>query len=137
MTVQAEAKPDQIQRPSQVRKPQLGCVCRRGRIIEWWSCERDELCLARREVSLQQTIVGQPVVWRHEAAEELLRYIEVLEECLGRKAQMEMLPLQAGDVPDTEADVTALSENVGYKPQVTVEEGVRNFVDWYRDYMKV
>ena len=65
---------------------------------------------------------------------ELLRYIEVLEECLGRKAVMEMLPLQAGDVPDTEADVTDLARVVGYKPKVTVEEGVRNFVDWYRGY---
>lgn len=68
---------------------------------------------------------------------ELLRYIEVLEECLGRKAQMEMLPLQPGDVPDTEADVSDLEADVGYRPQVTVEEGVRAFVDWYRDYMKV
>ena len=67
MTVQAEAKPNQIQRPSQVRKPQLGCVRRCGRIIEWWSCERDELCLPRGETSLQQTIVGQPVARRHEA----------------------------------------------------------------------
>jgi UDP-glucuronate 4-epimerase len=65
---------------------------------------------------------------------ELLRYIEVLEECLGRKAIMEMLPLQPGDVPDTEADVTDLARVVGYKPKVTVEEGVRNFVDWYRGY---
>ena len=65
---------------------------------------------------------------------ELLRYIEVLEECLGRKAVMEMLPLQPGDVPDTEADVTDLARVVGYKPKVTVEEGVRNFVDWYRGY---
>ena len=65
---------------------------------------------------------------------ELLRYIEVLEECLGIKAQMELLPLQAGDVPDTEADVSELAAAVGYKPVVTVEEGVRNFVDWYRSY---
>jgi UDP-glucuronate 4-epimerase len=65
---------------------------------------------------------------------ELLRYIEVLEQCLGRKAIMEMLPLQPGDVPDTEADVTDLARVVGYKPKVTVEEGVRNFVDWYRGY---
>jgi UDP-glucuronate 4-epimerase len=65
---------------------------------------------------------------------ELLRYIEVLEECLGRKAVMEMLPLQPGDVPDTEADVTDLARVVGYQPKVTVEEGVRNFVDWYRGY---
>jgi UDP-glucuronate 4-epimerase len=65
---------------------------------------------------------------------ELLRYIEVLEDCLGRKAIMEMLPLQPGDVPDTEADVTDLARVVGYRPKVTVEEGVRNFVDWYRGY---
>ncbi|WP_449448498.1 NAD-dependent epimerase [Thermomonas brevis] len=65
---------------------------------------------------------------------ELLRYIEVLEQCLGRKAQMELLPLQAGDVPDTEADVSDLIANVGYRPVVPVEEGVANFVRWYRMY---
>jgi UDP-glucuronate 4-epimerase len=65
---------------------------------------------------------------------ELLRYIEVLEQCLGRKAIMEMLPLQPGDVPDTVADVTELQRIVGYKPRVTVEDGVRRFVDWYRGY---
>jgi UDP-glucuronate 4-epimerase len=62
---------------------------------------------------------------------ELLRYIEVLEQCLGRKATMEMLPLQAGDVPDTEADVSGLIDAVGYRPKVSVEEGVRQFVRWY------
>ena len=67
---------------------------------------------------------------------ELLRYIEVLEDCLGRKAKMEMLPLQAGDVPDTEADVSDLIAGVGYCPVVPVEEGVANFVRWYRDYYK-
>jgi UDP-glucuronate 4-epimerase len=65
---------------------------------------------------------------------ELLRYIEVLEECLGKKARMEMLPLQSGDVPDTEADVTELIEAVGYRPKVSVEEGVAKFVDWYRGH---
>ena len=65
---------------------------------------------------------------------ELLRYIAVLEQCLGRKARMEMLPLQAGDVPDTEADVTDLVAGVGYRPVVSVEEGVERFVRWYRDY---
>jgi UDP-glucuronate 4-epimerase len=65
---------------------------------------------------------------------ELLRYIEVIEKCLGRKAQMEMLPLQAGDVPDSEADVSELIARVGYKPKVSVEEGVVNFVRWYREY---
>ena len=65
---------------------------------------------------------------------ELLRYIEVLEQCLGRKASMAMLPLQAGDVPDTEADVSDLVANVGYRPLVSVEEGVERFVRWYCDY---
>jgi UDP-glucuronate 4-epimerase len=68
---------------------------------------------------------------------ELLRYIEVLEQCLGRKATMEMLPLQAGDVPDTEADMSALAAAVGYSPKVPVEEGVANFVRWYTDYYGV
>jgi len=68
---------------------------------------------------------------------ELLQYIEVLEQCLGRKATMELLPLQAGDVPDTEADVTDLIQAVGYRPQVSVETGVANFVRWYREYYRV
>ncbi len=68
---------------------------------------------------------------------ELLRYIEVLEQCLGRKATMELLPLQPGDVPDTEADVTDLIQAVGYRPQVSVETGVDNFVRWYREYFRV
>jgi len=65
---------------------------------------------------------------------ELLRYIEVLEDCLGRKARMELLPLQAGDVPDTEADVSDLAADTGYRPAVPVEQGVAAFVRWYRDY---
>lgn len=67
---------------------------------------------------------------------ELLRYIEVLEQCLGRKAQMQMLPLQAGDVPDTEADVSELIAAVDYQPAVSVEEGVGRFVEWYASYYR-
>jgi UDP-glucuronate 4-epimerase len=67
---------------------------------------------------------------------ELLHYIEVLEQCLGRKAKMEMLPLQAGDVPDTEADVTELIQSVGYAPKISVATGIANFVGWYRDYYR-
>ncbi|MGV8930568.1 MAG: NAD-dependent epimerase [Luteimonas sp.] len=65
---------------------------------------------------------------------ELLRYIEVLEECLGRKAQMNLLPLQPGDVPDTYADVEALQRDTGYSPATTIETGVARFVEWYRDF---
>ncbi|KRD40262.1 capsular biosynthesis protein CpsI [Lysobacter sp. Root916] len=65
---------------------------------------------------------------------ELLRYIEVLEGCLGRTSERRLLPLQPGDVPDTCADVTALRRDVGYSPSTSVEVGVARFVDWYRDY---
>lgn len=62
---------------------------------------------------------------------ELLRYIEVLEQCLGRKAVMELLPLQAGDVPDAEASVQGLCEGFGYRPTLSVEDGMARFVAWY------
>lgn len=68
---------------------------------------------------------------------DLEHYIEVLEDCLGKKAERNLMPLQAGDVPDTYADVSDLVNDVDYKPDTTVEEGVSNFVDWYRDYYKV
>ena len=68
---------------------------------------------------------------------ELLHYIEVLENCLGRKAEKNLLPLQPGDVPDTYADVTDLVDDTGYKPETTVEEGVRRFVEWYAEYYEV
>ncbi len=72
----------------------------------------------------------------NEQSVELLRYIEVLEDCLGKKAKMEMLPLQAGDVPDTEADVSELIAGVGYRPNVSVVQGVAKFVKWYVDYYR-
>jgi UDP-glucuronate 4-epimerase len=67
---------------------------------------------------------------------ELLHYIKVLEDCLGRKAEMNMLPLQAGDVPDTWADIEDLTRDVGYTPATPVEQGIRAFVDWYLEYYK-
>ena len=67
---------------------------------------------------------------------DLSRYIEVLEDCLGKKAVKNMLPLQPGDVPDTFADVDDLVRDVGYKPATPVEVGIRRFVDWYLEYYK-
>jgi UDP-glucuronate 4-epimerase len=67
----------------------------------------------------------------------LYNYIEVLEDCLGKKAEKNMLPLQPGDVPDTYADVEDLVKDVDYKPDMSVEQGVANFVAWYRDFYKV
>ena len=65
---------------------------------------------------------------------ELMRYIRALEEALGMKAKLDLLPMQAGDVPATEADTTALEGATGFKPRTPVEEGVKRFVAWYRDY---
>jgi len=64
----------------------------------------------------------------------LMRYIEVLEECLGRKATKNFLPLQLGDVPETSADITDLVRDVGYRPATPVEVGVQRFVDWFMEY---
>ena len=67
----------------------------------------------------------------------LLRFIEVLEGCLGRVAEKKLLPLQLGDVPDTYADVKDLVDDVAYRPATPVEVGVERFVNWYRDYYQV
>lgn len=68
---------------------------------------------------------------------ELMRYIEVLEECIGKKAEKNMMPLQAGDVPSTYANVDDLVRDVDFKPETTVEEGIAKFVEWYRGYYNV
>jgi UDP-glucuronate 4-epimerase len=64
-------------------------------------------------------------------------YIAALEKALGQQAEMELLPMQAGDVPDTYADVDDLVEQFQYKPATPVEQGIARFVAWYRDYFKV
>lgn len=64
----------------------------------------------------------------------LMEYIEAIEEALGKKAQKDYLPMQAGDVPATHADTTALENYTGFRPQTTVKEGVRRFVEWYREF---
>ena len=68
---------------------------------------------------------------------ELMHYIEVLEDCLGKKAVKNMLPMQPGDVQATYADVDELVRAIDYKPAMSVEEGMARFVDWYNDYYKV
>jgi UDP-glucuronate 4-epimerase len=69
--------------------------------------------------------------------QELSRYIEVLENCLGKKAIKNYLPLQPGDVPATYADVEDLVQDVGFKPNTSIEEGIAKFVAWFRDYHKM
>jgi UDP-glucuronate 4-epimerase len=68
---------------------------------------------------------------------ELLRFIEVIEQCLGRKATRNLLPMQPGDVPATCADVDDLMRDVGFKPNTPIEVGIQRFVEWYRGYYGV
>jgi UDP-glucuronate 4-epimerase len=69
--------------------------------------------------------------------EKLMRYIEVLEDCIGKKAQKNFLPMQQGDVPATYADVSDLISDVGFKPETSIETGIGKFVEWYRGYYKI
>lgn len=94
-----------------------------------WDSNHPDPATARYPYRLYNIGSNKPV--------DLLRYIEVLEECLGRKAEKIMKPLQPGDVPDTFADVSELISDVGYKPDTPVEVGVANFVKWFREYYRV
>lgn len=67
----------------------------------------------------------------------LLTFIETLEKCLGKTAIKNLLPLQPGDVPDTYADVSDLVHDLGYKPATSVEDGIRDFVEWYKDFYRI
>ena len=68
---------------------------------------------------------------------ELMRYIEVLEGCLGKKAKMDLLPMQDGDVTATYANTDDLDKDVGFKPNTAIETGIANFVQWYKDYYNI
>jgi UDP-glucuronate 4-epimerase len=68
---------------------------------------------------------------------ELTYFIDVLERCLGKKAERQLLPMQPGDVPATFADVDALVRDVGFRPTTPIEEGIRRFTDWYREYYRI
>ena len=94
-----------------------------------WSGDNPDPATSRAPWRVYNIGNNQPV--------ELMRYIEVIEECLGQKAEKNMLPMQPGDVPDTYADVSALTEDVGYTPDTPIEEGIKKFIEWYRDYYKV
>src|SRR3990172_5152484 len=68
---------------------------------------------------------------------ELLKFIDVLESCLGKKAERKLLPLPAGDVPATYADVDDLMKDVGFKPATPIEVGIKKFVEWYKAYYRI
>jgi UDP-glucuronate 4-epimerase len=67
---------------------------------------------------------------------ELIKFIEVIEAALGKKANMEFMDLQPGDVVATYADVNDLIEDVGFKPETPIETGIENFIEWYKDFYR-
>jgi len=73
----------------------------------------------------------------NDRSEPLGRYISVIEQCLGRKAEILYEPLQAGDVKETYADIEPLRRDFGYNPATTIDEGLPKFVEWYREYYRV
>ena len=66
-----------------------------------------------------------------------MRYIEAVESSLGVKGKCNMMDIQPGDVPATHADTTALQEYIGFRPETSVEKGVKEFVDWYQDFYEI
>jgi UDP-glucuronate 4-epimerase len=91
-----------------------------------WSGDRPDSASSTAPYRLYNIGNNQPI--------ELMHYIDVLQNCLGKKAELNLLPLQPGDVPDTYADVSDLVKDVGYKPNTSVEDGIAQFVQWYRSF---
>lgn len=91
-----------------------------------WSGDKPDPATSYAPYRLYNIGNNQPV--------ELMKYIETIEQALGKEAIKEFLPLQAGDVPQTYANVDDLMQDVGFKPETTIEEGIGKFVEWYKDY---
>ena len=96
---------------------------------EGWSGEKPDPATSYAPWRVYNIGNNQPV--------ELMRYINVLEQCLGRKAKLDLLPMQAGDVQATCANVDDLALELGFKPRTSVETGVTRFVEWYMQYFKL
>jgi UDP-glucuronate 4-epimerase len=94
-----------------------------------WTGERPDPGTSSAPYRIYNVGNSQPV--------ELMRLVEVLEACLGKKAKINLLPIQPGDVPATFADADDLARDVGFQPQTPIEEGVKRFVQWYREYYSV
>ncbi|MCP4755521.1 MAG: NAD-dependent epimerase [Proteobacteria bacterium] len=94
-----------------------------------WSSDSPDSATSYAPYKLYNIGNNQPV--------ELMHFIEVIEESIGKKAEKNMLPMQAGDVPATYADIDDLTRDTGFKPNTSIEEGIGKFMDWYRDYYSV
>lgn len=104
-------------------------IDRPARANPGWSGETPDAATSYAPYRIYNIGNNQPV--------ELMRFIRALEQALGRKADIELLPMQDGDVPATYANVDELSKDAGFRPHTPVEEGIRRFVEWYREYYRV
>ncbi len=94
-----------------------------------WTGDKPDPATSRAPYRVYNIGNNQPV--------ELLRVIEILEDCLGQKAEKNLLPMQMGDVPATFADIDALVDDVDFRPKTSIEDGIARFVAWYREYFKI
>ena len=94
-----------------------------------WSGDRPDPATSQAPYRIYNIGNNKPV--------QLLYVIEVLEKCLGKKAEKNLLPMQPGDVLATYADIDALADDVGFRPNTSIEEGIARFVDWYREFYNV
>ena len=101
-------------------------IDRPARPNEEWDSSRPDPGTSRAPYRIYNIGNNQPV--------ELMRFVQVLEEKLGRKAKLNLMPIQPGDVPATFADVEDLTRDVGFRPATPIETGIQRFVDWYLEY---
>lgn len=94
-----------------------------------WSGDNPDRATSKAPYKLYNIGNNQPV--------ELINFIEILEESLGKKAIKNLLPMQAGDVPATYADIDNLEKDIGFRPQTSITIGIPRFVAWYRDYYQI
>ena len=106
----------------------IHCMDHTAQINEDWDAANPDPGTSMAPYRLYNIGNQQPV--------ELMDYIAAIEDCLGKKAEKNLLPLQPGDVPDTWADTEALVNDVGYQPSTPIEVGVKNFVEWYLEFYK-
>ena len=107
----------------------IRCIDRIAAPSSQWSGDKPEPGTSRAPYRLYNIGNNAPV--------ELMELIGVIEKCLGIEAKKNMLPLQLGDVPDTYADVQALVDDMDYKPATSIDDGIANFISWYKDYYKI
>lgn len=93
-----------------------------------WSSDQPDPATSRAPYRVYNIGNNQPV--------QLMRVIEILENCLGQKAEKNLMPMQLGDVPATYADIDALADDVDFRPKTSIEDGIARFVNWYKEYFK-